>query len=201
TTLSNIDIVFHCAAQTSIYIAEQDLLADLNINVVPMVHLLETCREKGIRPTILFSGTVTETGLPSILPVNEEHVDHPITVYDLHKWIAENYLLHYARSSLVRGAVLRLANVYGPGPKSSSADRGVLNMMIRKALKGEPLTIYGEGNFLRDYIYIEDVASAFLEAAANIDELNGHYFIIGSGTGSTIADAIHLVADLVKRKP
>jgi nucleoside-diphosphate-sugar epimerase len=198
--LLGVDIVMHFAAQTSAPVAEQNLLADLNLNVVPMIHLLETCREKAIHPTILFSGTVTETGLPSILPVNEDHLDRPITVYDLHKWFAENYLLHYAQSGVIYGSVLRLANVYGPGPKSSSADRGVLNMMIRKALRGEPLTIYGDGKFLRDYVYIEDVARAFLVAAANIDDLSGHYFVIGSGHGYTISDAIHLVAYLVKKK-
>ena len=200
TSLTDVDVVFHFAAQTSVYVAEQNPPADMDINVVPMLHLLETCREKGICPTILFSGTVTESGLPASLPVNESHPDCPITVYDLHKWMAENYLKHYTRNGFVRGAVLRLANVYGPGPKSSSADRGVLNMMIRKALQGEPLTVYGTGNYLRDYIYVEDVARAFLAAAVNIDQLNGKHFIIGSGEGHTIVQAINLVAARVALK-
>jgi UDP-glucose 4-epimerase len=195
--LANVDFVFHFAAQTSIYVANDNPFADLDINVLPMLYLLETCRQRGWRPMVLFSGTVTEAGLPVRLPVDETHPDNPITVYDLHKWMAENYLKHYVREGVVRGAVLRLANVYGPGPSSSSADRGVLNMMIRKALKGERLTVYGDGRYVRDYVYVEDVAHAFLKAAANIDQVNGKHFVIGSGQRHTIAEAVNLVSDRV----
>ena len=73
-------------------------------------------------------------------------------------------------------------------------------MMVRRALSGEALTIYGDGNFIRDYIYVEDVASAFIMAASNIDQVNGAHFIIGSGDGHTIAEALHLVAASVERK-
>jgi UDP-glucose 4-epimerase len=95
---------------------------------------------------------------------------------------------------------LRLPNVYGPGPKSSSADRGILNAMIRKALSGKPLTIYGDGNFIRDYIYIDDVAEAFLLAGAEIDTLKGNYYVIGTGVGYTMKDAVGIINDEVMQK-
>ncbi|TRZ50001.1 NAD-dependent epimerase/dehydratase family protein [bacterium] len=198
--LDDVDIVFHFAAQTSVYVAEQDPLADLAVNVMPMLHLLETCREKKLNPVVLFSGTVTEVGLTEHLPVNEDCSDRPVTVYDLHKWMAENYLKHYTCNGVTRGVILRLANVYGPGPKSSSADRGVLNMMIRKAILGQALTVYGEGKYLRDYVYVEDAALAFLNAVANIDSVSGKHFVIGSGEGHTILQAINLVAERVAKK-
>jgi nucleoside-diphosphate-sugar epimerase len=134
------------------------------------------------------------------LPVDENHPDYPVTIYDLHKLMAEGYLKHYTAQDVVRGAVLRLANVYGPGAKSSSADRGVLNLMIQKALKGETLTVYGDGNYMRDFVYVEDVAHAFLEAGAKIDGVNGQHFVIGSGQGHTIAEAVNLVAERVALK-
>lgn len=198
--LTGTDVVFHFAAQTSVYAANDSPTTDLEINVLPMLHLLETCRKECLNPIVLFSGTVTEAGLPTQLPVNEAHPDIPITVYDLHKLMAENYLKHYVREGIVRGAILRLANVYGPGPKSSSADRGVLNAMIRKALKAEGLTIYGAGNFLRDYVYVEDVAAAFLRAVPAINQINGKHLVIGSGQGYTIAEAVNLVAERVAVK-
>lgn len=198
--LDSVDVVFHFAAQTSVYVANENPSADLDINVLPMLHLLETCRQMGWRPVVLFSGTVTEVGIPTRLPVDETHPDQPITVYDLHKWMAENYLKYYAREGVVRGAVLRLSNVYGPGPKSSSADRGVLNAMIRKALKGEMLTVYGKGDSLRDYIYVEDVAQAFLMAGAHAESVNSQHFVVGSGQGHTLAEAFNLVADRVALK-
>lgn len=193
-TLDSIDIVYHFAAQTSVYVAREDAYVDLQVNVVPMLNLLETCRNKKLKPVVLFPGTATEAGIAESLPVDETCKDMPITIYDMHKLIAENYLKYYCRNKIVRGATLRLANVYGPGP-SGKAGRGVLNMMIQKALAGEELTIYGKGDCLRDYIYIDDVVHAFLTAAKNIDNLNGKHFIIARGQGHTIAQAINLVAD------
>ncbi len=198
--LEDIDIVYHFAAQTSVYVANENPLADLQSNVLPMLNLLESCRSKGMQPIIIFSGTVTEVGIPESLPVNETHGDYPVTVYDIHKLMAENYLKYYSQQGIVQGTILRLANVYGPGPKSSSTDRGIINTMLRKALAGEPLTVYGKGDYLRDYVYVEDVISAFLRAAMHIGQLNGKHFVIGSGEGHTIAQAINLVADRVALK-
>ena len=109
--------------------------------------------------------------------------------------MAEQYLKYYVRQGIVCGAVLRLANVYGPGPESCRADRGILNQMTRRALAGEPLTVYGRGSQLRDYVYIEDVIRAFLEATRMIDRLNSKHFVIGSGQGYTIAQAMNLVSE------
>ncbi|MBA4384892.1 MAG: hypothetical protein C0410_09155, partial [Anaerolinea sp.] len=195
--LDGIDVVFHFAAQTSAYVANQDPLSDLDSNVKPMLHLLETCRHQGIHPTVLFSSTVTIAGIPTRLPVDETHPDNPLTIYDLHKLIAEQYLRSYARLGIVKGAALRLANVYGPGPASSRSDRGILNQMVRKAIAGESLTVYRPGDRLRDYVYIEDVVWAFAQAGCKISQLNSQYFVIGSGQGHTIAQAISLVADRV----
>lgn len=195
--LAGVDIVFHFAAQTSVYVANKDVRADLEANVVPMLHLLEVCHQQRIEPVIMFSGTVTQSGIPQRLPVDESHPDQPVTTYDLHKLMAENYLKYYVQQGLVRGASLRLANVYGPGPKSSSADRGVLNMMVRRALAGEAITVYGQGEQLRDYVFIDDVARAFAVAAASIARTNGLHFVIGSGTGHTIAEAMSIVSQRV----
>jgi len=192
--LDGIDFVFHFAAQTSSYLADQDPVADHAINVMPMLHLLEACRQRGIRPKVCFSSTVTVAGIPTRLPVDENAPDHPITVYDLHKQMAEQYLRRYGEQGFVHGITLRLANVYGPGPASSRSDRGILNQMIRRALAGEPLTVYGAGDQLRDYVYVEDVARAFLAAACHVESLNGRHFVIGSGQGYTIAEALRLVA-------
>jgi UDP-glucose 4-epimerase len=198
--IGKVDIIFHFAAQTSVYKSAQDPVSDLNVNVLPMVNLINAFKFSNRLPFIVFSSTVTIAGLVNSLPVDETFNDRPITLYDLHKQMAENYLKYFIQAGLVSGCILRLANVYGPGPRSSSADRGVLNSMIRKAIDGETLTIYGEGNYIRDYIYIEDVAKAFVAAAAHKDRVNGVHAIIGSGTGSSFKDAVHLVAERVALK-
>jgi len=198
--LKNIDIVFHFAAQTSSSLANENPVSDLEINLLPVVNLIETCHKNKLRPDIIFAGTVTEVGLTDNLPVNEIFNDHPVTVYDINKLASEKYLQYYCNQMGGRSVVLRLANVYGPGVASSSVDRGILNLMVRKALKGEDLTVYGEGDFIRDYIYIEDVIKAFLISGANIDKVKGKYFVIGSGLGYSIKDMVNTVKDEAARR-
>jgi nucleoside-diphosphate-sugar epimerase len=70
-------------------------------------------------------------------------------------------------------------------------------MMMRKALNGETLTVYGKGDYIRDYVYIDDVIRAFLYAAANIERTSGQHFVIGSGEKNTIAEAFNLIAERV----
>jgi UDP-glucose 4-epimerase len=195
-----VDYIFHFAAQTSTYVANADPVSDQAANVQPLLYLLEACRQQGQQATVCFASTVTVTGIPERLPVDESHPEHPLTIYDLHKLMAELYLRWYAEQGFVRGVTLRLANVFGPGPRSSRSDRGILNQMILRALAGEALTVYGAGDQVRDYLYVEDAARAFLSAAMHADTLNGKYFVIGSGQGHTITEAMNLVADRAAAK-
>ena len=198
--LDDVDVVFHFAAQTSVSVAADDPYADLFANIHPLTQLLETCRAWKLSPTVLFAGTATEVGLTDVQPVGESFRDEPVTIYDVHKLTAELYLKIYSGARYCRGTSLRLTNVYGPGPVSSVPDRGVLNTMIRKALRGEELVIFGAGNFLRDYIYVDDVARAFVLAASSMEAVNGAHFVVGSGIGCTLADAVRLVAERVAAK-
>jgi nucleoside-diphosphate-sugar epimerase len=109
--------------------------------------------------------------------------------------MAEMYLKHYARLGFIRGTTLRLTNVYGPGPKSSCEGRGILNTMARRALSGENLTLYEDGKYIRDYIHIEDVLSAFLLASTNMASVNEKHFVLGTGQGHSISEALHQIAE------
>ena len=106
-SIADADIIFHFAAQTSGAAAASNPDADFRVNVTPMRHLLAACRASGRRPVVLFSGTVTEAGIPSRLPVNEDAPDDPITVYDRHKLMAEG--------ELPEGNVAVLINAPTPG--------------------------------------------------------------------------------------
>jgi len=192
--LKGIDIVFHFAAQTSAYAANENPVEDAAINVAPVVALLQACGKHHLRPDIIFAGTVTQAGLTEHLPVDETVNDAPITIYDIHKLTVENYLRYYSNQMGGRAVTLRLANLYGPGPDTRSFDRGILNKMAEKALRGESLTVYGDGNFIRDYVFIDDVVRAFVLAGAHIKHLKGKYYVIGSGQGHTIKEMAQMVA-------
>lgn len=195
--LPGVDTIFHLAAQTSAYAAEKSPGADFQANVQPMVALLAACRRLGTCPIVIFAGTVTEVGFTRGELVSEDSADRPCTIYDIHKLTAEQYLRRYTRSGDVRGITLRLANVYGPGPSYSSADRGVLNQMVKRALNGEPVTIFGEGILLRDYVYVEDVAHAFLAAAKAVESLDGSALMVLTGNSVSIKAAFQMVVDQV----
>ena len=193
------DVILHLAAQTSVAAAAADPDADFRSNVTPIRHLVAACRDRRRRPIVIFAGTVTQAGVASQLPVDEEAADDPITIYDRHKLMAENDLKEAAANGVVWGTTLRLANVYGPGAHGRRADRDVLNRMIAAAVIGQPLTIYGTGEYLRDYVFVEDVVEAFLAAAGHMEHVNAHHFVIGSGRGISIRDAFELIAARVER--
>lgn len=199
TVLPRTDIIFHLAAQTSVTIANRDPYQDWEANLKPLLVMLESCKKLAKKPIIIFASTCALYGNPPDLPVDESYSSHPLSMYELHKHMAEQYLLYYTQQNIVDAVNLRLANVYGGATHATSQDRGIINQMIKKALKLEPLTIYGEGQFLRDYIYIDDVVNAFLAAAFYIPETSGNTYIISSGERYTLADAIYLIAEKVSQ--
>lgn len=190
------DLIVHLAAQTSATAADAE--ADAAANLHPIRHLLDACRQQQHRPAILLAGTVTQTGVPSQLPVDEDAPDHPVTVYDRHKLMAERELKEAVSCGWARGATLRLSNVYGPGSPGSSRDRDVLNRMIRTALRGDPLTVFGAGGWLRDYLFVDDAVDAFLMAGLRAEPVNGRHYVVGSGAGISIRHAFELVASRVE---
>lgn len=196
--VADADVVVHFAAQTSAIVAAGDPAGDLDANVTPMRHLLTLCREMLRPPMILFAGTVTQAGIPRQLPVDEDAADDPLTVYDEHKLMAERELERAVSEGVATGVTLRLANIYGPGATDAAGDRDVLNRMIRAALRGQELTVFGAGDHLRDYLFVEDAVDAFLITGPHADQLNGRHYILGSGRGVTIRQAFELVAARVE---
>lgn len=198
SVLKDIDIVFHFAAQTSSRLSNEQPMLDLEINVLPIIRLIETCVKHNYSPDIIFAGTVTETGFTDKGKINEDRKDSPITVYDIHKLTAEKYLQYYAHQLGKRSVILRLPNIYGPGQESSKPDRGIVNMMIKRALKGEAITVFNGGNYVRDYLYIDDAVDAFLKATVNIEKTKGNYYVLGTGIGHTILEMVTIIKKRLK---
>lgn len=195
--IPDVDVLFHFSSQTSSNYAREDVLYDLNVNVVGTIQLLQALRKITNKPFVVLAGSATEYGYTSqSLPVDEEYCSNPITFYDISKLTAERYLLQYVREGWVDGCVLRLCNVYGGSKDGQNDDRGIIDKFFQKAIKGEPLTIYGSGDFLRDYIHVDDVVSAFFLAWKYREQTNGKYFNIGTGIGTTVKEAFNLIAKL-----
>ncbi|WP_397411229.1 NAD-dependent epimerase/dehydratase family protein [Polaromonas sp.] len=197
--VSRTDVIFHLAGNTSVYTAAADPAGSLTSTVLPLNHLISAAQKLKKTPRIVFASTATVYGLPEMRPVAETREVQPVTVYDLHKQFAERQLAFATERKIVDATSLRLANVYGPSDGSSSAkDRGVLNKMAALAVSGKNIQLYGDGNYLRDYVYIGDVVNAFLMAALPRDNDNVP-FNIASGTGVTLNQAATLISKIAAR--
>jgi len=188
--LPEFDVVYHLASQTSTYLAKEDPLLNHKVNVEGFLHLLTFLKFQKIKKAkIIFTGTVTQVGLPNDDIISESLTDNPITFYDVGKLCAELYLKQFVKEGWVYGCSLRLSNVYGGSLESQQKDRGIIDKVIQKVKNGEEIVIYGDGNFLRDYIHLEDVNSALLLAYDNMEKLNGEHFIIASGKSISLLEA------------
>jgi nucleoside-diphosphate-sugar epimerase len=192
--LDGVDVVFHLAAQTSHYEANAKPREDFASSVAPLLRLLEACRRVARAPRIVFASSATVVGLPKTLPVDEQAPCLPVTVYDVHKLCGEGYLHFFSVAHGVPTCALRLANVYGRGRAATRPDRGIMNMMTTRALAGEDLTVYGSGNWLRDYVHLSDVARAFLHGGvAPAEAVSGKAFNVCTGVGSRFRDVLESI--------
>ena len=95
---------------------------------------------------------------------------------------------------MLRACSLRLANVYGYGAASINSNRGILNAMLGRAVRGEPLTLFGDGSYVRDFVHLDDVVAAFLAAITSERTADGGHYVIASGRGHRLAEAFALIA-------
>ena len=198
-SLPEIDVIYHLAGQTSTYNARQNPITDLSANVLALLNLLEHFRKQKVPPFVVLAGTATEVGLTDQLPINERLPDQPITFYDISKLTAEMYLKQYVREGFSNGCSLRLANVFGRSQPGQQRDRCILDKIFSRAVLGKNITVYGDGNYLRDYIFIDDVISALVLAPNHTEQTNGRAFCIGSGQGIAIKEAFLRVTSMVEK--
>ena len=188
--------IVHLSSRTDLRAAEADPAGDDTINVEPVRAMVRAAARADAPPKVVFASTVTIVGTRHANPVDERTPDAPCSIYDHHKLVCETILQRATAAGTLRAGILRLSNIYGFGGASVNSNRGILNMMMRRALKGETLTLYGEGANIRDFIHIDDVVEAFALAADDVaDVCDGSRYVIASGCGYSLAEAYQLVAD------
>jgi len=198
------DIIIHLAGDTSILSAENNPADSLISSVLPIIHLVGAAKELSCKPRVIFASSVTIYGLNEDFPIEESHISNPITSYDLHKFFAEQQFKIASNNNLIDGISLRLANVYGPSLNESRAkDRGVLSKVTKMSFENKNPQVYGNGSYIRDYIYIDDVVSAFLYASIiEYDEIRRTSeitFNVASGVGVSVKDVFSLISSEVNK--
>ena len=194
--LRDADVVVHLSSRTDLRAAEANPVDDEDINVKPLRALVEAASVTYTTPTVIFASAVTIAGVNPQIPVDDTACDDPCSVYDRNKLACEVILKEATTRGIVRACSLRLSNVYGHGGASINANRGILNIMMRRAFDGESLTLYGNGAYIRDFIHIDDVAEAFLSAIATPQVCDGGHYVIASGRGHTLEKAYAMIAEI-----
>ena len=150
------DVVIHCAAQASVYSSVNNPQLDARINILGGINVCKASNKVGCKQFIYITTGGALYGDPEYLPCDEDHPIRPISGYGLSKWTLENYLNLLLPDS-IHLDVLRLANVYGPR-QDPIGEAGVIAKFIHSMLRGKLVTIFGDGDQTRDFIYVSDVA-------------------------------------------
>ena len=192
------DIIFHLAGNTSIAFAEENIHDSLLSNLLPIANLVYASKKLKLSPRVVYASTATVYGMTDIHPVSEEMIPRPASIYDLHKLYVEQHLALAHNQGFIYAKSLRLANVYGPSlSESGSKDRGVLSKITKACVRGDTINTYGGGNYLRDYIYIDDVVNAFL--CANISDNSYAVTNVASGVGTTVKEVFEMISNEVEK--
>jgi UDP-glucose 4-epimerase len=174
----NCEVIFNLAGQVSHIDSLRDPYTDLEINCRSQLTVLEACRNHNPHVKVVFAGTRQVYGRPDSLPVTEQHLVRPTDINGINKAAGEYYHLVYNNVFGVRACSLRLTNVYGPRQLIKHNRQGFVAWFIRLAIEDKTIEIYGDGTQVRDFVYVDDAADAFLRAGAS-NACNGEAFNVG----------------------
>ena len=185
-------VIFNLAGQVSHIDSMRDPYTDLEINCRSQLTVLEACRKHNPGVKVVFAGTRQVYGRPDSLPVDESQLVRPTDVNGINKAAGEYYHLVYNNVFGIRACSLRLTNVYGPRQLIKHNRQGFIGWFIRLAIEDRPIQIYGDGSQLRDFVYVDDAADAFLRAGAD-DRCNGEVFNVGGSEAISHRDLTTLL--------
>ena len=186
-------LVVHLAAQASVSRSVADPRGDAVTNILGTISLLNACVEVGVRQVVFASSGGTIYG-ETLRPATEDSPLRPLSPYGIAKLAGELYLHHFEAQHGLGGVSLRLANVFGPR-QDPAGEAGVVAIFTHRMLTGRKPVIFGDGECVRDYVYVGDVVKAILLALAHPGR---GIFNIGTGKGTTVNGLFHMLAPLCR---
>jgi UDP-glucose 4-epimerase len=174
----NPNVIFHLAGETSHKQSFKNPLYDIDVNTKSTVCILETIRKFNLNCKLILGSTFIVIGRPTQLPVNENTSCNPTTVYGTNRLSSEHYCKIYHEVYGIDTCIFRITNSFGPREQYLTT-KNALNYLIYKAYNGEEVTIFNNGEFFRDIIYISDVISGLEKIMLN--GKSGHLYWISSG--------------------
>ena len=178
------EVVFHLAAQADVRVSVTDPVFDADVNLIGTLRIMEGARAASSSRVVFAASGGTLYGEPDVseLPLKESLPQHPLSPYGVSKKAALDYLLAYRSLHSLEFAALALANVYGPR-QDPHGEAGVVAIFAERLLRGQPVTIFGDGEQTRDFVYVDDVVDGFVRAAT---KGGGLVCNIGTGRETTV---------------
>lgn len=189
------DYLFNLAGQTSHTDSMDDPYTDLEVNCRAQLFILEACRNYNPSIKIVFASTRQIYGVPDYLPVDERHLLHPTDVNGINKMAGEWYHILYNNVYGIKSCSLRLTNTYGPRMRVKDARQTFLGLWIKQIINGEEIKVFGDGNQLRDFNFVEDVVDALLISAVS-EEAYGQVFNLGCNNYLSLKNLVQLLISI-----
>lgn len=196
-TIKGFDIVVHLANSSLPHSSNLNPINDVSTNLVGSLNVINACIKNNVKKLVFISSGGTIYGNPITVPIDESHPTNPTCSYGINKLATEKYLQLYGNLYGLNYGILRLANPYG-GRQRLDTGQGVVPAFLRKAIRSEPLEVWGDGTVVRDFLYISDVIRAIVLACQY--DGNEKIFNIGSGLGLSLNQLIDFIEDLLSTK-
>lgn len=184
------EIINHHAAQINVRHSVENPAEDCEINALGLINLMEAARSQNVKKVIFASSGGAIYGEQQNFPADENHPTEPASPYGITKLISEKYLDFYQQTYGIPSVILRYANVYGPR-QNPHGEAGVIAIFLQKMLRGETVSINGDGLQTRDYVFVADVVAA--NALALQEGVSGVYNI-GTGVETSVWDIFNTLA-------
>ncbi|MFC0233310.1 NAD-dependent epimerase/dehydratase family protein [Vagococcus entomophilus] len=191
-----IDVVFHLIS-TTVPASTVSLKKEIEDNVLGTIKLLDACVKNKVKKIVFISSGGTVYGKGAGIPFLETDETNPINSYGIQKLAIEKYIQLYYHLYNLDYRIIRLANPFGPG-QNPNGGQGVVTAFCYKMIQNEPITIYGDGNVVRDYIYIDDAIDGILRIAQYEGE--NKIFNLGSDKGYSIREIVAFIEKVADKK-
>ena len=192
------EIVFHLISTTIPKSSNDDPISDFTTNVVGSIRMLEAAARNNVRKFIFLSSGGTVYGIPREIPIPETHPTDPISAYGVTKLTIEKYLALFRSEHGLDYTILRVANPFGPYQRTRNSQQGAVGVFLERALQGQQIEIWGDGEIVRDYVHISDVVNAM--TAAMPYQGDARLFNVGSGEGRSLNEVVRAIEDEIGRK-
>ena len=194
----NFDAVFHLAAQSSGEASFDDPLCDMKSHVVSTLLLLEYCRQKNIK-RFLYASSMSVYGDVAIQPVKSNEKHNPKTFYGVGKAAAESYINFYSNFYGINSTIFRMFSVYGQNQNLDNLMQGMISIYLAYLIKDMPIIVKGSKERYRDFIYIEDVVTAWI-AALNSESTYRKTYNLGTGVPTTVEKLLKVLLESVNKR-